>query len=84
MPLQLLILPSAQREIDRLPDKPCRQVEAVILRLSTDPRPKGSKQLKGTLKGLRRVRVGDYRVLYVVEVSAVVVHKVGNRRDVYD
>lgn len=84
MPLPIVILPSAQREIDGLPERQCRQVEAAISRLADHPRPAGSKQLKGQLKGLRRVRAGDYRVLYVIEPAAVVVHKIGNRRDVYD
>ena len=42
------------------------------------------KALQGE-KGLFRIRVGDYRVIYTVrdEVLLVIVVKVGHRREVY-
>ena len=42
------------------------------------------KALQGE-KGLIRIRVGDYRVIYTVrdEVLLVIVVKVGHRREVY-
>jgi mRNA interferase RelE/StbE len=41
--------------------------------------------LKGQLTGLRRIRVGHYRVIYEVQeaVLVVLVLRVGHRRDVY-
>jgi len=47
--------------------------------------PHVGKFLKGELSGLRRIRVGRYRVIYeVVEKHLVVlVVRVGHRRDVY-
>lgn len=41
--------------------------------------------LKGGLKGIRRLRVGDYRVLYEVQETALVVLvvRVAHRRDAY-
>ena len=41
--------------------------------------------LKGGLRGIRRLRTGDYRVLYEVEDAALVVLvvRVAHRRDAY-
>jgi len=41
--------------------------------------------LQGTNEGLLRIRVGDYRVIYLVkdDVLFVVVVRIGHRREVY-
>jgi mRNA-degrading endonuclease RelE of RelBE toxin-antitoxin system len=41
------------------------------------------KPLRYSLKGTRRLRVGDYRVIFIIEKDAVLVVKIGHRRDVY-
>ena len=41
------------------------------------------KQLKGKYKGLRRMRVGDYRVIFEIRNDTVVVLQVTHRKDVY-
>lgn len=74
---------SAAREIEALPPHDRRLVVERIGRLAEVPRPRGCEKLAG---GERyRVRQGDYRIIYSVEDSALVVLvvKVGNRRDVY-
>jgi len=42
--------------------------------------------LRRNLKGLMKLRVGDYRIIYSVEKKAVVVHvvKIGHRKEVYE
>ena len=42
--------------------------------------------LRRNLKGLLKLRVGDYRVIYSVERKIVTVYviKIGHRRDVYE
>ena len=54
-----------------------------ILVLESNPRPQGCKKLSGREE--YRLRVGDYRVLYVVNdaAGAIEVVAVGNRKDVY-
>lgn len=43
------------------------------------------KPLRYSLKGARRLRVGDWRVIYKVEPPDVVlIVKIGHRRDVYE
>ena len=39
--------------------------------------------LKGQFAGLRKYRVGDYRVIYALIGSDVLVLRVGHRKDVY-
>jgi mRNA interferase RelE/StbE len=39
--------------------------------------------LKGQFAGLRKYRVGDYRVIYALVGSDVLVLRVGHRKDVY-
>ena len=52
--------------------------------LNCDPAlPLAGSALKGDLRGLRRVRVGNYRVVYEVlnDALVVLVVRVGHRRD---
>jgi mRNA interferase RelE/StbE len=39
--------------------------------------------LKGKWAGLRKYRVGDYRVIFAILESKVLVLRIGHRRDVY-
>ncbi len=39
--------------------------------------------LKGPFAGLRRFRVGDYRVIYAILENEVLVLRIGHRREVY-
>jgi mRNA interferase RelE/StbE len=41
------------------------------------------KPLQYSLKGCRRLRVGDYRVIYVIEKEVVLIVKIGHRKEVY-
>ncbi len=61
-----------------------KQISEKIDLLETDPRPHGYKRLKGK-KELYRVRTGDYRIIYTIKDTQllVLVVQIGNRRDVY-
>ena len=80
---RLLIKPSAAKELERLPTKDRERVVARMQGLSSQPRPPGCEKLTG--HELFRVRQGDYRILYEVQDSGLVVtvFKIGHRRDVY-
>jgi mRNA interferase RelE/StbE len=81
----LEIKQSAQRELDALDDALFARIDRKILALADDPRPAGCKKLRG-YKDQWRVRVGDWRVLYVIDDAAklVTITRVAHRRDVYD
>jgi len=81
---QLQLLPTAQRELLKLPAKIRVRVADAIRSLQANPRPAGCKKLAGNAN-YYRIRVGDYRVLYEIRdrVLLVLVIKVGHRREVY-
>ena len=62
-----------------------RQTRTAIARkLGSHPVELG-KPLRYSFRGARRLRVGDYRVIYTIEPpDVVVVVKIGHRRDVYE
>ena len=74
---------SAEKEMDRLPERTFERVAQVILGLERDPRPSGSKKLRGVHD--YRLRVGQYRILYSIDdrERVVEVMAVGHRREVY-
>jgi mRNA interferase RelE/StbE len=74
---------SAEKEMDTLTANVFERVTEAILSLEANPRPLGSKKLRGVDE--YRLRVGDYRVLYLVnDVRRIVeIMAVGHRRDVY-
>lgn len=58
--------------------------KAIEKKLTTRPIEFG-RPLRYSLKGARRLRVGDYRVIYRVEPpAAVLIIKIGHRREVYE
>jgi mRNA interferase RelE/StbE len=76
---------SAQKELDALDDPVFARLDRKILALADEPRPAGCKKLKG-YKDQWRVRVGDWRVLYIIDdaTRTVTVTHVAHRREVYD
>ena len=79
---EVLILPSAAREIETLPLEARRRVIARIPALADDPRPAGAVRLRGT--NHLRLRVGAWRIVYRIEDArlVVLVVRIGHRRDV--
>ena len=78
------VLPSAQREMARLPVKEWKQIARRIDALAENPRFVGSQKLQGS-KDRYRASCGNYRVLYRIddESHEVFVYAVGDRKDVY-
>ncbi len=75
---------SARKELERLPAGLVERILEKIEALSDNPRPAGVTKLKGQ-KGLWRLRVGDYRVVFFIDDAArlVDVSIVRHRREVY-
>jgi mRNA interferase RelE/StbE len=76
--------PAAVRSLAKLETKAQRRVQAAIELLADTPRPPGAVMLKGD-HGLLRVRTGDYRIVYEVRDSLllVLVITIGHRSEVY-
>jgi mRNA interferase RelE/StbE len=56
--------------------------KAIEDRLILDPVRFG-EPLRRSLSGLRKLRVGDYRVIYQIQRQTVVILKIGHRKEVY-
>lgn len=79
------VKPSARKELEALPNDVLARVLPKIDALRSAPRPTGCKKLKG-YKDLWRIRVGDWRVVYIIDDTAKVVSvtRIAHRRDVYE
>jgi mRNA interferase RelE/StbE len=82
--LRVEISRTAERQLKRLPKPDQARLVQTVLALADDPFPKGSRKLSG-YDDVFRVRTGNYRILYSVSKSKliVVILKVGHRKDVY-
>jgi mRNA interferase RelE/StbE len=80
----LLIRPSAAKELAALPRKDRERVTSKINSLASEPRPRGSEKLSGQ-EGTYRLRQGSYRVIYQVDDSSetIGVIKVRHRKEAY-
>ena len=81
----LEIKPSAGKELDALDDALFARIDRKIMALAENPRPPGCKKLRG-YKDLWRIRVGDWRVLYVLDdaIKRVSITRVAHRREAYE
>ena len=80
---KILIKPSAKKELEKLPKKDLQKIVNKIQNLAVNPRPAGCEKLSGDDK--LRIRQGNYRIVYSIEDSALIVFvvKIGHRRDIY-
>ena len=79
------VKPPARKELDALPDQVLSRVIRKLESFAGSPRPAGCKKLKG-YKDQWRVRVGDWRVVYIIDDAAklVSVTRIAHRREVYE
>jgi mRNA interferase RelE/StbE len=73
----------AQKNLSKIPEPYYSNIKIGILDLGNDPRPKGCKKLKG--RNGYRIRVGDYRIIYEIHDSILLVDVItlGHRKDIY-
>jgi mRNA interferase RelE/StbE len=78
-------LPAAARQLRKLEKPIQKRLVLAVARLGTEPRPPGIKALTGR-PGALRLRVGDWRVVYEIHDSRLVVQvvAVAHRREIYD
>ena len=82
----IIISHSAEKDMDKLPSLALQRIAAAIDDLAVEPRPVGCLKLKAQKENLWRVRVGDYRIIYMINdsVEIVDVRRVRHRKDVYE
>jgi mRNA interferase RelE/StbE len=80
---QIEIARDARKELARLPTQFQARIAKAILALGENPFPHGCKKLKS--RDGFRIRIGDYRVLYLADTKTrqIVVGVIGHRREVY-
>ena len=76
--------PAASRALRKIEPRSRGRILRSILALETNPRPVGSKKLKGRHPAYR-IRIGDYRVIYEIhdDVLTVLVVRIGPRDEIY-
>jgi mRNA interferase RelE/StbE len=82
---ELRFRPAALRQLRKLDSQVARRIKSTTETLRTEPRPPGVKALTGQ-RGWLRIRVGDYRIVYEVRDSelVVLVIQIGHRSQIYD
>lgn len=84
MTYQVTLRQSAIKALQRINEPYYSHLKEAIYHLAEQPRPAGCKKLKGR-EGYR-IRVGNYRVIYEIFDSLLLVDvvAVGHRKDIYD
>lgn len=85
MSYEIVLAPAAARQLRKFDPQVRRRIQAALELLADNPRPPAATRLVGGA-GERRVRTGDYRIVYEIHDGKllVLVLRVGHRRDVYD
>jgi mRNA interferase RelE/StbE len=73
---------SVHRDLKRL-SKPEAKRLLDLIETELVKRPESNPVLKGQFAGLRKYRIGDYRVIYALLGSDVIILRIGDRKDVY-
>ena len=76
---------SAEKDLDKIPSAVVKKIGKSIDTLATEPRPQGCKKLQASTENFWRIRVGDYRIIYQIEVEIKIIdiRRIRHRKDVY-
>lgn len=85
MAYSLTTTSAAEKDLVALPRAVLLRVDAVLVALASEPRPKGVLKLKATRGERWRVRVGDDRVLYAIDDrrKLIEIARILHRREAY-
>ncbi|MDT8389043.1 MAG: type II toxin-antitoxin system RelE/ParE family toxin [Lentisphaeria bacterium] len=73
---------SVSRDLKRLSRA---EADRILLRIANDlpERADHLPELKGKFAGLRKFRIGDYRVVFAIIDDSILITRIGHRRDIY-
>lgn len=80
---KVLVKKSAKKELKAIPLNFRQRIAGAITLLAENPFPPNSRKLEG--RDGYRIRIGDYRLIYVVknDVLTILVIRIAHRKDVY-
>jgi len=83
MSYRVIVTRSAEKELDRIPDQISVRIEKSLQNLEINPRNLQTKKLKDS--NFYRLRVGDYRVIYLIDDpnQIVRVEHIRHRKEAY-
>jgi mRNA interferase RelE/StbE len=78
--LKIILSKPGERFLKKLGPKQFFQIDEKIMSLSKNPKPNDSLQLKG-FKKFYRVDVGEYRIIYKITETHLIIDLIGKRND---
>lgn len=82
MAYRIVYKKSVQRDLKKLDKHEALNILEKIENILSE-HPSSFPVLKGRFSGLRKYRVGDYRVIYVILEEDVVILRIGDRKEIY-
>lgn len=73
----------AIKQLEKIPVSDYEAIKKAIYGLVNDPKPYGSKKLRGRMG--HRIRQGNYRIIYEIDeqLLSIEVIAIGHRKDIY-
>lgn len=71
MTWRLELTPKARKELDAVPEDDRARIQFKLWDLKSEPRPQGSAKIKGS--SYYRIRQGDWRIVYLIDATQLVV-----------
>lgn len=61
------------------------EADRILIRIASDlpERADHLPELKGNFAGLKKFRIGDYRVVFAIIDDSILITRIGHRRDIY-
>jgi len=83
VPYKIIIKPSAQKDLDKLPVVELKRIVPKLEQLQSNPRPIGIQKLNDQ-EGYR-IRSGRYRIIFTIDdkIKSIFIYKIKHRKDVY-
>ncbi|MFH1705612.1 MAG: type II toxin-antitoxin system RelE/ParE family toxin [Patescibacteria group bacterium] len=78
--IEVVLSKSAEKDFSRLPKK---EMKKAVRKLEFLEKSSEGKPLVGKLKSLWSLRAWPYRIIYEIEKSRIVVHRIIHRKEVY-
>ncbi len=83
MNYKIILKPSAQKDLDKLPDKELIRIASRLEQLRINPRPIGVQKLSDE-EGYR-LRSGNYWILFIIndKIKNIFIFRIKHRKDAY-